>query len=164
MDKISRLNSLNNYSLSYFDMANAAKLTNIALGISVSQLMTLNVVQSSNFTVGSDTSFTFKVSASIDSKPTSANLHCYFVANNYVDEVNGTIPDTGTVQVTIQIPSAAADNALFIVFARASIDDRITSYAIYNFADSTQESIPSSTSLGLSPLNYTLSLNDSSPT
>ena len=55
------------------------------------------------------------------------------------------------------------DNALLIVFARASIDDRITSYAIYNFANSTQESTPSSTKLGLSPLDYTLNLNDNSP-
>ena len=163
MDKICRLNSLNNYSLSYPELSNAAKLSNIALGIRVSQLMTVNVQQSSNFTVGGDTSFTFTVSTSIDSKPTSANLHCYVAADNYLTEINGTIPDIGVGQVTIQIPTAKTDNALLIVFARASIDDRITSYAIYNFANSTQESTPSSTDLALSPLDYTLSLNDSSP-
>ena len=163
MDKISRLNNLNNNSLTNVDMAIAAKLNNIALGITVSQLMTVNVVQSSNLTFGGNTSFTFTVSTNIDSKPTGASLHCYVAADNYLTEVNSTIPATGIGQVAVQIPSAATDNALLIVFARAPIDDRITSYAVYNFAASTQESTPSSTDLGLSPLDYTLSFDDSSP-
>jgi hypothetical protein len=162
MDKVSRLNSLNNFSISYPDLSNAAKL-NLALGIKVSQLMTVNVVQSSNSTIGSNTIFKFQVSANIDSKPTSANLHCYVAADTYLTAVNASIPETGIIQVTVQIPTAETDNALLITVARASIDDRITSYTIYNFADSAQESTPSSTELTLSPLDYTLSLNDSVP-
>ena len=161
IDKICRLNSLNNYSLSYLDLSKAAKL-NIALGIKVSQLMTVNILQSSNNSVGSDTSFTFQISTNIDSKPTSASLHCYFAADTYLTEVNASIPDVGVGQVTVQIPTSETENALLIAFARSTIDDRITSYAVYNFGNSTQESIPSSTNLALSPLNYTLSLNDTS--
>jgi hypothetical protein len=160
IDKVSRLNSLNNFSISYPELSNAAKL-NIALGIKVSQLMTVNVLQSSNSTTGSNTIFTFQVSADIDSKPTSANLHCYVVSDAYLSAVNASIPDTGIVQVTLQIPTAEIDNALLITFARASIDDRITSYAIYSFTDSAQQSTPSSTELVLSPLDYALNLNDS---
>ena len=159
LDKICRLNNLNNYSLSYLDLSKAAKL-DIALGIKVSQLMTVKIMQLSNSTVGTDTSFTFQISANIDSKPTSASLHCYFAADTYITEVNGSIPDIGIGQVTIQIPTSETKNAMLIAFARASIDDRVTSYAIYNFAHSTQESIPSSTDLALSPLDYTLSIND----
>ncbi len=162
IDKISRLNSLNNFSISYPELSNAAKL-DIALGIKVSQLMTVNVLQSSNSTTGSNTIFTFQVSTNIDSKPTSANLHCYVAADAYLTAINASIPDTGVGQVTLQIPTAETDNALLVTFARSSIDDRITSYAIYNFADSAQESTPSSTELDLSPLDYTLSLNDSMP-
>ena len=159
VDKICRLNNLNNYSLSYLDLSKAAKL-NIALGIEVSQLLTIKIIQSSNSTVGSDTSFTFQISANIDSKPTSASLHCYFTANTYLTEVNASISDFGVGQVTVQIPTSETENALLIAFARASIDDRITSYAIYNFARSTQESIPSDTNLVLSPLDYMLNFND----
>jgi hypothetical protein len=163
IDKVTRLSSLSNYSLSYTDMENAAKLNNIALGIAVSQVMTVNVSQTSNSTVGGDTSFAFSVSTSIDSKPTSAILHCYVAAENYVTQVNGAVPDSGVSQITVQIPSSTTDNALLIIFARSSIDDRITSYAIYNFAHSTQEASPSSTDLDLSPNGYILSLNDNSP-
>jgi hypothetical protein len=161
LDKICRLNNLNNYSLSYLDLSNAAKL-NIALGIEVSQLMNVKITQTSNSPVGSDTSFTFQISANIDSKPTSASLHCYFASETYLTEVNASIPDIGIGQVTVQIPTSEIENAMFIAFARSSIDDRITSYAIYNFANSTQESTPSSTNLALSPLDYTLNLNDTS--
>ncbi len=163
IDKICRLNNLNNYSLSYPELSNASKLNNLALGIRVSQLITVKIQQSSNFTEGGVTSFSFTVSTSIDSKPTSADLHSYVAADTYLTEINSTIPDMGVGNVTIQIPTAKTYNALLIIFARSSVDERLTSYAIYNFAHSTQESTPSSTILALSPLDYTLSLNDSSP-
>jgi hypothetical protein len=163
MDKICRLNNLNNYSLSYPELSNASKLNNLALGIRISQLVTVNIQQLSNFTEGDVTSLSFTVSTTIDSKPTSANLHSYVAADAYITEINSTIPDIGVGNVTIQIPTAKTYNALLIIFARSSIDERLTSYAIYNFAHSTQESTPSSTDLALSPLDYNLSLNDSSP-
>lgn len=163
MDKISRLNSLNVYSLSYADMENASKLNNIALSIKVSQLMSVNVLQTESLAIGSDTSFTFTVSTRIDSEPTSASLHCYVSSDNYLKSVNSMVPDTGIAEVTVQIPSAAVHNALFILFARTTIDDRITSYAVYNFTNSTQETTPTSRNLALSTLDYKLSLKDDSP-
>jgi len=163
MDKICRLNKLNKYSLSYPELLIASKLNNLALGIRVSQLITVNIQQSNNFTEGNVTSFSFTISTSIDSKPTSTDLRSYVAADTYLTEINSTIPDTGVGNITIQVPTARIYNALLIVFARSSLDDRLTSYAIYNFARSIQESTPSSTDLALSPLDYTLSLNDSSP-
>jgi hypothetical protein len=160
MDKISRLNSLNTYALSYIDVVNSAKLSNVALGISVSQLLNVNVSESSNHTVGADTSFTLTVSTSIDSKPSGATLRCYAAAENFLNTVNSTISDSGVGHVTIQIPTSTTSHALLILFARSSIDDRITSYTIYNFAQSTQESTPPNTDLALSPQNYILNLND----
>jgi hypothetical protein len=157
IDKISRLNSLNNYALSYFHMENAAKLNNIALGITVSQVLSINIEQTSNSTNGNDASFSFAVLTSIDSEPTSASLNCYIVANNYLGNVTDSTSGIGVGYVIVQIPSAATGNAMLIVFARASFDDRITSYAIYNFQNSSQESTPGNTILTLTPLNYTLS-------
>ena len=158
IDKITRLNSLNSYSLSYYDMENAAKLNNIALGITVSQVMSVNIEKTSNGTNDDgDASFSFTILTSIDSEPTSASLNCYVVANNYLSNVTDNTSSVGIGSITVQIPSAETDNAMLIVFARASFDDRITSYAIYNFLDSTQESAPSNDILTLNPLNYTLS-------
>ncbi len=162
IDKISRLNSLNNYSLSYFNMANAAKLNAIALGIKVSQVMSINIEQSSYSAMGIDESFTFAILTSIDSEPTSASLSCYVVANNYLINVTNATSNVGVGYVTVQIPSTDGSNAILIVFARASFDNRITSYALYNFQNSTLESAPSNDILTLTPLNYTLSLTTNS--
>ena len=163
MDKITRLSNFNNYSLSPFDMANAAKLYNIALGIAFSQLLTIDILQSSNSTIGSEISFAFTISTSINSIPTGSNLHCYISADNYLTNITSTTPNNGVRDLTLRVPSASTDNALLIIFAKATLDDRITSYAIYNFANSTQESTPSNTDLTLTPLDYTLSFNETSP-
>jgi hypothetical protein len=162
IDKVTRLNSLNNYSLSYFGMESAAKLNSIALGVTVSQVMSINIEQTSNSRNGNDSSFSFAVLTSIDSEPASASLNCYVAANNYLTNVTGSTSGIGVGSVTVQIPSAAASNAMLIVFARASFDDRITSYAIYNFQNSSQESAPSNNILTLTPLNYKLSYTTNS--
>jgi hypothetical protein len=160
IDKITRLNNLNNYALSNFSMENAAKLNNIALGITVSQVMTINITQTSSSPNGNDVFFTFTILTSIDSEPTSASLNCY-VANDSLSDVTYSTSGIGVYDVTFKIPSAATGNAILIVFARASFDDRITSYAIYNFQNSTQESAPSNDILSLTPLNYMLSYTNS---
>jgi hypothetical protein len=162
IDKVSRLNSLNDYSISYFDMETASKLNSIALGIAVSQIMDVNIEQSSSSTTNNNASFTLSILTSVDSEPVSASLNCYAVADNYLNNITGSTSDTGLGNVTVQIPTAAMDNAMAIVFARASFDDRITSYAIFNLSNSTQETLPTSEFLTLSPIDYKLSFSTNS--
>jgi hypothetical protein len=161
IDKITRLSNQNNYALSYPDMSTSAELNNIAFGITVSQVMTVNIEQTSNSTNG-DESFTFTILTSIDSEPTNANLNCYVVANNYLSNITDSTSDAGVSYITVEMPTSIIGNAMLIVFARASFDDRITSYAIYNFQDSTQESLPRNDILTLTPLNYSLSYTTNS--
>jgi hypothetical protein len=162
MDKISRLNSQNNDSLTYGEILQAAKLNNLALGITVSPLLSVSIWQSENHTMGSQTSFTFGISTSIDSKPADTSLHCYVVANNYlINQTDST--SNGVGDFTVQIPTSATDNALLVVFARASFDERITSYAVYRFGDSTQQPTPSNNVVALSVIDYTLTYTPVSP-
>ena len=158
LDKITRLNTQSNFTLSYFDMVHSAKLNDIALGITVSQIMRIDIQQLSSSTIGGNVSFTFKILTSVDSKPVSSSLHCYVAANNYLNDIANDTSDIGLGYVTVQIPSVSSNSAILIVFARTAFDDRITSYALYNFADSMQEATPKNEVLTLSPLNYTLSL------
>ena len=163
VDKICRLNPTNNYSLSYFDLANSAKLSNIALGITVSQIMSITIKQSANSTIGNNESLTFTILTSINSEPTAATLQCYVVANNTLSWVSNVTSETGLGFITIQIPIGSSLSSNLIVFARSSFDNRITSYAIYDISNSTQETSPNNEILALSPLNYglTLSTNES---
>jgi hypothetical protein len=161
VDKICRLSLLNVHSLSHVDLAGASKLTNIAMGISLSQTLTISFEQTNTYTSGDDTYTTLAISTAIESKPSKANLQYYLIAQNYQYNATSTITSSGTTEVVFHYPTSSADDALVAVFARAPFDERITSYAVYNFASGMQETTPTSTSLSLSPLNYTLSFNQS---
>jgi hypothetical protein len=77
VDKISRLNSQNAYALTYLDVFKAARLSDIAFGVSVSQILQIDVTLSGIDTGVNVTSYTFRVSVTQDTGPINANLHCY---------------------------------------------------------------------------------------
>ncbi|MEM3051605.1 MAG: hypothetical protein QXJ40_05920 [Candidatus Bathyarchaeia archaeon] len=158
VDKICRLNSENGYSLSYPQVSKSARLTNIALGISISQMLSISVIPSANTSTGDATEYTFKILISQSSAPASANLHCYVVAKDFLSDVFNVTSSAGVGYVSVQIPNSASGPALLIVFARATFDDRITAYEAYSFAHLAQNPAPNHTFLKLSPLNYTLTL------
>jgi len=163
IDKIGRLNNQNVYALSYFQASQAARLNNIALGISISQMLSITVTLSANSTVGDATAYTFQVTVNQASGPTSAALQCYIMAEDYLSAVSNATTSTGVGYITVEIPNDSYGPALLIVFARASFDDRITAYATYSFAHLSQEPSPNHTFLGLSPLNYTLNVEKKFP-
>ena len=163
-DKISRLNSHNAASLTYLDLVNSSKLTDIALGISVFQLMDVDVVQVSNQTVGDQTEFSFQFSTEIDSKPIDAELHCYVISQDYFYSFNASTSSSGTGDLSVQIPTDKVTDALMVAFARTPLDERLTSFTVYNFLSSTTETTPSNTQLSLSPLDQELSFNSSEGT
>lgn len=162
MDKVSRLNSQNSAFFSYVELANATKLNNIALGIGVEQILSIRVNQIENHTVGSDVWFTFQVTTSINSKQADADLQFYVVANNYLSNSTD-VASNGYAEITVQVPTASIDNALMVLFARDSLDERITTYAIYNFATATQQLTPNNTAVTLSVNNYVLTCSLKSP-
>jgi hypothetical protein len=163
LDKISRLNSRNGYALSYGEVSKAARLSTIALGVSVSQMLSITTTLSATHSVGDETAYTFRISISQASGPTSVAVQCYAVAADFVSAASNTTSTSGVGYITVQIPNSASGPALLIVFARASFDDRITSCGTYPFAHLSQEPSPNHTFLELSPLNYTLSLEENFP-
>ncbi|MCJ7763055.1 hypothetical protein MUP38_06345 [Candidatus Bathyarchaeota archaeon] len=163
IDKLSRLSSQNMYALSYPDISKAARLTNIAFGVSLSQMLSIDVVLSGNTTVSGFTTYTFTVLVSQDSGPLSANLQGYLVATNFVGSASNTTSSSGVGYVSVQVPTTSSGPALLVVFARASFDDRITAYEVYSFAHLSQNPSSNYTFLGLSPLNYTLNVHKNYP-
>jgi hypothetical protein len=163
IDKIGRLNAQSAYALSYAQVSTAARLNNIALGISISQMLSVTATLSANSTVGDETAYTFKISVSQASGPTGADLQGYVVAQNFASTVSNITSSAGVGYITVQIPNSSDGPALLIVFARAWFDDRLTSYGTYSFAHLSQEPSPNHTFLGLSPLNYTLSFEKNFP-
>lgn len=157
-DKISRLNNQNIYSISYFDAFKAARLNNIALGITVTQMLQISISCSGNTTVGDQTTYDFEVSVSQNSAATATNLHAYVVAYDFLGEAYGETSNSGSGNFSIQIPNSSNGTALLVVLARAKSDDRLTACETFSFTHLTGESLPNHTFMGLSPLNNTLTL------
>lgn len=163
IDKVSRLNSQNSYTLSYAQASVASRLNNIALGISVSQMLSVTVTLAGNSSMGDETAYTFEVSVSQASGPVSASLQGYVVTKDSVSSVSNATSSAGVGYITVQVPNASNGPALLVVFARATFDDRVTAYEAYSFAHLSQDPSPNHTFLELSPLNYTLSVEENFP-
>ena len=163
IDKISRLNSENSYALSYAQASIAGRLNNVALGISVSQMLTITATLTGNSSIGDETAYTFQISVNQASGPVSATLQCYVVTKDAVSTVSNDTSSAGVGYITVQIPEASNGPALLVVFARAAFDERVTAYEAYSFAHLAEEPSPNHTFLGLSPLNHTLSVEENFP-
>ena len=155
VDKISRLNDQNAFVLSYPNVLAAARLRNIALGISLTQLLDVSV----NLYLENSTTYVFEVSVSQDGAPVVASLSCYLVAQSFTTNVSGSTSPDGVGYIDVPIPNVSVGTVSLIVFARASYDPRVTAYGVYLFEDQSTEQLPTNGLLTLSPLNYTLWVN-----
>jgi hypothetical protein len=159
VDKVTRLNSQNHHRLTPFEIANASGLSNIAFGIDLTALLDVDVSFVSSVPSGADTAYTFTTQTTLQAAPTTATLHCYLIANNYQTSFNASTVADGTATLNFNVPTAAKDTALLVVFARAGFDERLTSFGVYNFAAQAQQETLDNSVFGLSPLNYILSCN-----
>jgi len=163
VDKVCRLNAANDFSLSYADILNASGLTDLAMSISISQMMNIGVSLFSNKSQGDSTSYTFLISVNQDSGPVASSLHCYVVARDFLQDVYSTTSTDGTGYTTFQIPNNANGTAALIVLARANQDPMMTAYGVQLFAHLSDEPLPDNTFVDLNPLNYTLHLTTKFP-
>jgi hypothetical protein len=159
VDKVSRLNPQNNFALSYTDILNAARLTDLATRISISQIMNITISLPSNSSQGDSTAYTFRISVNQDSGPVTATLHCYAITREFQQDVYNNTSTDGVGYVSFQIPNTSNGTAAVIAFARANQDRMMTACNVRLFAHLSNEPKPIKTFLDLTPLNYTLYVN-----
>ena len=157
---VNKINKLYNASLWSSEFGASTSIYNTALGLKASQLLEIYIQQSGNSTINHLTTFTFNISTSINSKPTSANLRAYAKADNFESNITTSTADNGRCNLSIEIPETATNTSFLIIFARAPIDSRLTSFAIYNINNATQESTPNDGILNIEgPINNRLTWN-----
>jgi hypothetical protein len=158
IDKVSRLNGENIFAIKYLDILAAAQLKDVALGISISQLLNISVSLILNSTSGNLTTYTFKVFVSQDGAPVAASVHYYLVAEGFLSDNYSSTATDGLGNVDVEIPKASNGTASLVVFARALQDPRMTAFDVYSFGHLSAGPPPNNTFLKLSPLDYTLFL------
>jgi len=159
LDKVTRLYNQSIYALTYFELFEALRLEKVALSYSLTPIIDVNIVLTSNITIGGSTRYTFNVTVSRDHSPLDTTLQCYFVAKNFLNYTtsNTTLDGQGIIQT--DIPNNSNGPVLLIVFARSPYDSRLTAQGSYTFTHLSLEPSPNNTFVNLSPLNNTLQIN-----
>jgi len=162
VDKVSRLNDENAYSLTYLQVLEAFGVRDVGLRMEIKPLFDLSVDLVSNSTEGNETTYTFDVVTRKSELPISAQLSCYVISRDYVDNVVSSTSSSGNGSVSVTVPNLANGTALLVSFAR--VETQIVTFNVYPFShNSSTTPEPNGTFMRLSPLNYTLNVSFSYP-
>jgi len=161
VDKVSRLHSENAYSITYPQILEAFGVRDVALRMEIKPLFDLSVDLVSNSTEGNETTYTFGVVTKKSELPISAQLSCYVISKDYVDNVISSTSSGGNGSVSVTIPNSANGTALFVSFAK--VETQIVAFNVYPFSHSSSIPEPNGTFMRLNPLNYMLNVSFSYP-
>ncbi|MBS7616847.1 hypothetical protein KEJ45_06590 [Candidatus Bathyarchaeota archaeon] len=157
IDKVSRLNGLNVYALSYAQMFTGLKMPDVSFSIEIKPVFETRISLTATFRGTDETMYQFEVSTEKDGVKVPTNLKLYIIAEDFLESSNILISD-GAVNLNVTIPNSINGPALLVVFARYVYNDKMFSFASYAFTHNAQKPEPSGTFLQLSPLNYTLTV------
>ncbi|MEM3725830.1 MAG: hypothetical protein QXK98_03095 [Candidatus Bathyarchaeia archaeon] len=155
IDKVSRLNSENRFSLSYAQMFSSLKISDVSFRIEIEPIFEVSINLTATFHVENETIYQFEVSTEKHGVPVEAELKCYVVAENYL-EANQAYASKGMAFFNVTLSEDVGGPALLIVFAKAVYNSRMVSFSAYGFEHSLGEPRTTGTFLRLSPLNHTL--------
>jgi hypothetical protein len=156
LDKVTRLNSENIYSLAYSDIWQAFGVNDASFQIEIKMLFDLSVQLVSNSTQGNLTVYEFEVRAEKSGMPISADLRSYVVLRDFVNDTEASTSSNGASTLTMGIPNSINGTALFLAFAKSTVDPQVVSYIVYAFSHNSPNPLPNGTFVDLSPVNYIL--------
>ncbi|MEM3623166.1 MAG: hypothetical protein QXZ02_03555 [Candidatus Bathyarchaeia archaeon] len=158
IDKVSRLNSENQYALSYATIFSALKMPDVSFRIELKPIfdVAINLTATHpSYPSVNETTYQFEISTIKQGIPVQAELKSYVVARSYF-EAKDAFVSSGDTYINVTLSNAVEGDALLIVIARSVSNTKIVSFGTYVFAHNSGEPNPNATFLRLSPLNYTL--------
>jgi hypothetical protein len=164
IDKVSRLNSENAFSLTYSELWESLGVADVAFQIEVRTLFELSIDPVSNQTQGGETIYEFDVEARKSGLPVLTDLSCYVVIEHFVENVKSSTSSDGVGSLVFSIPNSVNGTTLLLVFAKAKANQQIVSFNVYAFGHNSPFHLPNRTFLNPSPLNYVLNVSFTYPT
>lgn len=156
IDKITRLNSENDYSLSYSELWKNLGVHDVAFQIEVKTIFELSIQLISNSTLENETKCGFEVTTKKSGMPISTDLSGYAFADNFAVKIISSTSSNGVGLLEVNIPNSVSGPALLIVFAKAKVNPQMVSFNIYAFDFNSLTPLPNRVFTRLSPLNYVL--------
>jgi hypothetical protein len=154
IDKITRLNNENAYSITYHQLLESFGTRDVALRIEIKTLFDLSVNLASTSEKENETTYNFEFFTDKSEFPISAQLRCYVIVKDYVHKVTLSTSSSGNGSANITIPISKNGTALLVAFAKTK--PQITAFNVYSFSHNSSTPKPNGTFMRLNPVNYVL--------
>jgi len=156
LDKVTRLNIDNLYSLTYREILAALGTEDTSFNIRIRPLFEVAIELTNSQIEETETIYTFKVSTSKSGYPLATWLKGYIVIGAYVDTVSSSSNSSGVGIINATLSNTLGETALLVVFAKSQAHPQMISFNTYSFGHNSEASEPNQTFLKLSPLNHVL--------
>lgn len=163
-DKVTRLNSRNHYALTYAQLLDAMKVSNLAMKISIQPIYNTSIALLSSINNGNQSSYDFEITTENSGFAVPSDISSYLVARDYVDNMLVSTDSGGKAATSFTVSNNVNGSALLIVFAKAKADPSVVSFGVYSFGHNASAPEPNETFMRLSPLNYVLNASLNYPT
>jgi hypothetical protein len=155
VDKVSRLNSENQYAVSYADIFTSLGLFDVSFRIEIKPIFEVVINLTATFVFANETVYQLEIRTEKNGASIQTLLKCYFVAQNYLNTTD-VFASAGKTYQNVTILNSVTGPVLLVVFARHVYDARMISFTAYAFAHNSAEPQSAGTFLRFSPLNYAL--------
>jgi len=163
IDKVSRLNSYNIYSLSYSQLWQSFSVSDASFRVEIKTLFNLSTSLISTTSGVNETTYQFEVYAEKSGTPVLAYLHSYVVVRDYVNNFASSTSSNGHSSILVTIPNSLNGTAILLTFAKAESNSQIVAYDVCTFRHNSSEPSPNRTFTRLNPLNYVLNVTFTYP-
>ena len=158
IDKVSRLNSENAYSLTYAQVFTAFQMSDVSFRLEIRTIFEVEVALTATFPLVNSTVYEFEILTSKHGAPVHSELVCYAVAEDYLALGYEGVCD-GLTSSNVTISNSFSGPVLLVVFARSIDNVDVVSFGTCYFAHNSGEPKPNGSFLRLSPLNSTLEVS-----
>jgi hypothetical protein len=154
IDKISRLNNESAYSITYPQLLESFGTPDVALRIEVKTIFDLSISLTSTLEEESETTYGFEFHTEESGFPVSAQLRCYVVVRDHVQNLTLSTSSTGNGSSEVTIPNSKNGTALLVTFAETK--PQIVAFNVYPFGHNSSTPEPNGAFMRLSPLDFML--------
>jgi len=155
MDKVTRLNVENVYSVSYAELYSSLKLSDVSFRLEIKPIFQVIINLTATFAFTNETTYQFDILTEKQGIAVRSELTCYVIAENYMNNISADAP-MGRASWNVTLSNSVRGPALLIVLARSIYDSRIVSFSVCAFAHNSEQPKSVGTFLRLSPLNHVL--------
>jgi hypothetical protein len=162
-DKVTRLNSQNTYYITYAQLLNELKVSDIALNINIQPVFntSINLISSTDY--GNGTNYIFEITTQNSGLAVVSDMNCYLIAGNFVASLTSFTNSTGKGIASFVVPVSVNGSGLLIVFAKAQSNPSIASFGVFSLENDSSVPASNDTFATLNPLDNRLNASFNYP-